>query len=79
MKLSNFLTLNLRDALNGFVVAFLAAALTALVEYLNKGALPTGENLKAIAIIGLTAGVSYVVKNLFSNSNGEILKPEPVA
>jgi hypothetical protein len=79
MKLSNFLTLNLRDALNGFVVAFLAAALTALVEYLNKGDLPTGENLKAIAIIGLTAGVSYVVKNLFSNSNGEILKPEPVA
>lgn len=79
MKLSSFGTLNLRDALNGFVVAFLAAALTALVDTLNKGQLPAVGDLKAIAIIGLTAGLSYIVKNLFSNSQGELLTKEPVS
>lgn len=74
MKLSGLFSLNLRDAIHGFLVAFLTAFLSAVVVITNTGALPTIEDFKNFAYIGLTAGISYITKNLFSNSNGELLK-----
>jgi hypothetical protein len=74
MNLSGLFTLNLRDALNGFLIAFLAAFLSAVVSGLNTGVLPSFVDLKAFAMIGITAGVSYITKNLFSNNKGELLK-----
>ncbi|MCA6489099.1 MAG: hypothetical protein IM569_13795 [Chitinophagaceae bacterium] len=76
MNQSKFGTLNLRDALNGFLIAFLTAALSGLIVILDGGQLPTVDQLKAHALIGLTAGLSYVLKNLFQNSNGEVFKKE---
>ena len=55
---SKFLTLDTKDAINGFVVAFLSAALTAVLATLDSGALPTLAELKSAGIIGLTAGLS---------------------
>lgn len=74
MNLSGLFTLNLRDAINGFLIAFLAAFLSAVVSGLNTGVLPSLVDLKAFAMIGITAGVSYITKNLFSNNKGELLK-----
>jgi VIT1/CCC1 family predicted Fe2+/Mn2+ transporter len=73
---SKFLNLDIKDAINGFVVAFLSAALTGLVATLDSGALPTVTELKSAGIIGLTAGLSYLLKNVLTNSNGELLKKE---
>ena len=73
---SKFLTLDTKDAVNGFVVAFLSAALTAVLATLDSGALPTVAELKSAGIIGLTAGLSYLIKNVLTNSNGELVKAE---
>ena len=76
MNFSALFTLNLRDALNGFLVAFLTAFLSAVVSSLNTGLFPALTDLKAFAMIGITAGVSYITKNLFTNNSGEILKKD---
>lgn len=73
---SKFLSLDTKDAINGFVVAFLSAALTAVLATLDSGALPTLAEVKSAAIIGLTAGLSYLIKNVLTNSNGELIKSE---
>jgi hypothetical protein len=44
------------------------------VSGLNTGVLPSLVDIKAFAMIGITAGVSYITKNLFSNNKGELLK-----
>lgn len=73
---SKFLNLDIKDAINGFVVAFLSAALTGLVATLDSGALPSVAELKNAGVVGLTAGLSYLLKNILTNSNGELLKKE---
>jgi hypothetical protein len=76
MNFSALFSLNLRDALNGFLVAFLTAFLSAVVSSLNTGLFPSLVDLKAFAMIGITAGVSYITKNLFTNNVGQILKKD---
>lgn len=73
---SNFLRLNTSDLVKGFVVAFLSASLTGIVNILDAGTLPLLSDLKQAGIVGLTAGLSYLLKNLLTNSQDEILKKE---
>lgn len=73
---SKFLSLDWKDALNGFIVAFLSAALTGIITTLDLGVLPTLSELKSAGVVGLTAGLSYLLKNLVTNSQGEILKKD---
>lgn len=74
--MSNFLNLDLQDLIKGFVVAFLSAALTGLVAILETSQLPQISDLKAAAIVGLTAGLSYLLKNVLTNSQGQLLKKD---
>lgn len=74
--MSNFLNLNIDDLLKGFIVAFLSTALTGLIATLDSGALPTLAELKSAGVVGLTAGISYLLKNLLTNSQGVILKKD---
>jgi hypothetical protein len=76
MNLSKLFSLNLRDALNGFLIAFLTAFLSGVVTALNTGLFPALSDLKAFALIGITAGVSYITKNLFTNNVGELMKKD---
>jgi hypothetical protein len=73
---SNFLRLDTSDLVKGFVVAFLSASLTGIVNILDAGTLPLLSDLKQAGIVGLTAGLSYLLKNLLTNSQDEILKKE---
>ena len=73
---SKFLNLDVKDAINGFIIAFLSAALTGIVTTLDSGVLPNVAELKQAGVIGLTAGLSYLLKNLVTNSKGDILKAE---
>lgn len=75
--MSQFFKLNWMDALKGFVVASLAVIVTGLGTILDSGALPTWAQLQTMGMAGLIAGVSYLLKNLFSNSNGTPFVPEP--
>jgi hypothetical protein len=74
--MSNFLNLDVNDLTKGFVVAFLSAALTGLVAILETSQLPQMTDLKAAAIVGLTAGLSYLLKNVLTNSQGQLLKKD---
>ena len=64
------------DLLRGFVVAMLSTALSSAVVILQAGNLPTMTQLKTIALVGVSSGVSYLVKNLLTNSNDQMFKTE---
>lgn len=72
--MSKFLTVNERDLIKGFIVAILASILTWLYQLLQNNWSLTLENLKVIGLAWLTAWLWYLVKNLFTNENNEILK-----
>lgn len=73
---AQFLRLNMDDVLLGFVVAVLSSILSSAVVILQAGNLPNGAQLKTIALVGLSSGVSYLVKNLLTNSNDQLFKTE---
>lgn len=74
--MSNFFSLNLRDLVKGAVVAALAVIAAAVTTLLEAGTMPSIEQWKGIGWSGLMAGAAYLLKNLFTNSNDEILTPE---
>lgn len=71
---STFLTLNVRDLVNGLIVTVLAAVLTIVQTTVEAGSLNFDWQL--IAKAGLTAAISYLIKNLLTNSSGTFLKKE---
>ena len=73
---SNFLNLNLSDVFRGVLVAVGTSILVALEPLLVSGKLPDLPTLKAVGIAGVGAGIAYLIKNIFTNSQGQILKPE---
>lgn len=74
--MSKFLDLNTIDAIKGFIVAILSAGLTALYNLLTAGTVLTKEALTSIAVAWLAAGIWYLIKNVFKNSEWEYLTPE---
>jgi hypothetical protein len=50
--------------------------LTGIINTLDSGALPLLSELKQAGIVGLTAGLSYLLKNLLTNSEDELMKKE---
>lgn len=79
MSNSPFGKLNLRDLINGLVVAFLTASLTALAQILDSGLLPSLAELKSAGLAGVVASLAYLLKNLVTNSQGEMAKVEQSA
>lgn len=71
--MSGFLKLNWIDALKGFIVAVLGVIVTSLGVILNNGTLPTMADLKTIGLGALIAGLSYLLKNLLTTSNGMVV------
>jgi hypothetical protein len=74
---SNFLNLNLRDFLKGLLLAVITAVVAFLYEKLLAGVPLDLELLKAVGMTALASFLAYLLKNLFTNSQGEILTPEP--
>jgi N-acetylmuramic acid 6-phosphate (MurNAc-6-P) etherase len=74
--MSGLFNLNKRDAINGFIVAFLSAALTGTLAALDAGELPSLDALKSDALFGLKAAGAYLLKNLFTNSQDKFLVGE---
>lgn len=76
MEKSKFLGLNWKDFAKGLFVALIGAFLGAITEILNAGKMPDIDTLKTAGITALAVGVSYLLKNLLTNSNDQILKKE---
>jgi hypothetical protein len=77
MKNSNFLNLKLSDFWKGLIVAVVTTVLGMAYKLIEAGQFPlTWVVWKPILLAGLGAGIAYVLKNLFTNSTGEVLKSE---
>lgn len=74
---SKFMTLNWRDFLIGLLIAFLTAVLTGVITILDNGAVFTWLTVKPVLIAGLSAGLSYIVKCLATNSKDQMFRGEP--
>lgn len=65
---SRFLSLNAQDLIKGVIMTVIGTAIPTLITILSEGHMPTLAELKSALIIGLAAGLSYLVKNFFTNS-----------
>jgi hypothetical protein len=76
MKKSKFLKLDARDFLKGLLVAVLTALLAGLYQVLQTGGDLTWLTLKPVVMAAAAAGISYLLKNLFSNSEDQFATNE---
>lgn len=74
---SKILSLKYRDLFKGFVVSMITVLITSLYNIIKEGNFPNLSDWKMIGATALTAGLSYLIKNFCTNSEGEILKREP--
>ena len=80
MNNSKFFNLNWADLGKGLLIAFLTALLGGILELLQAGTLPTTWAMfQPILELSLAASVSYLLKNLFTNSEGQIARGEKSA
>lgn len=75
--MSKFMQINQNDLLKGAVLAILSVILTTLKAIvIDQNSLPTNSDLAHIGMVALTAGLSYLLKNLFTNSSGDLFQKE---
>ena len=74
---AELLRLGTSDLIKGFLLSIITVVLTSLLSSLELGTIPTDFAFwRTEAILGLSAGISYLVKNLLTNSKDEFLKKE---
>jgi hypothetical protein len=70
--MSKFLTLDRVDIIKGAIVAAGTAVGASLIGILNAGAFPSQSDLRSAGIAAASALIAYLLKNLVTNSNGDI-------
>lgn len=74
---SKFLALNLADFGKGLLMVIMAAFVTGVYELLQSGPfLFDWVTFKPIVLAAVAAGLSYIIKNFFTNSQGSFAKKE---
>lgn len=73
-KRSTLFGINVRDIFYGTIVAIIGAILTAIQQALTTE--PVVFNWRNIAYVGVASGISYIIKNFFSNSQGKFAKTD---
>jgi hypothetical protein len=73
---SKFLRLNRHDFIKGIIVTVICALLTGFYELIATGGVINRETVKPVIIAAVGAGISYISKNLLSNSKGDFMKAE---
>jgi hypothetical protein len=71
MKRSKLLRLGKNDYVKGLIVAVITAVLAALYQTLKTGYV---ISYKEVATVSAISAIGYILKNLGTNENGEILK-----
>lgn len=75
--MSNFLNLNWKDLGKGLLLTVLTTLFSGLGVYFSQNSLPTWPEFEVILISSGGASISYLLKNLMTNSQGQFLKSEP--
>lgn len=72
---SDFFSLNWRDLGKGLVVAVITAVLTYAWTAIEAGGL-TSIDWNAVGTTAIISAIGYLMKNLVTNSDGEVAKTE---
>ena len=75
--MSNFGNLNWADLGKGLLIAFGTVVLGGLAPIVSGGILPDGSTFVGLCVTGFGAALTYLLKNLFTNSKNELGKSEP--
>ncbi|MCU0472260.1 MAG: hypothetical protein MUC93_02690 [Bacteroidales bacterium] len=70
---SNFLRLNSRDFFKGLIVSVICTLITGIYQLIANGFEFNWITLKPVVIAAVGAGISYLTKNLLTNSNGDFM------
>ena len=73
---SKFLKLNSRDFINGLIVAMFCTFITGFYQLIASGGIINWITMKPVVIAAIGSGVSYLTKNLLTNSRGEFMRGE---
>ncbi len=76
---STYLTINIGDLVKGAAVAAGTVMLSLMSTMIESGALMTDAQLMTSVKAGILAAVSYLIKNVFTNSKDEMFKSESKA
>jgi hypothetical protein len=76
---SKFFRLNHRDFIRGLIVTVICALITGTYQVLASGFEFNWITMKPVVIAALGAGVSYLTKNLLTNSKGNFMTYEDSA
>lgn len=77
MKNTPLLSVGMKDAIKGLLVAMLTVLVSMVGSTIQNGIFPeTWNEWKVILLASLGAGISYVIKNWLTNSNDQFLKKE---
>lgn len=63
-----------QDAIKGFITAVITAALGVIYNIIGEGRMPIESEWKSIGVTALGAGLAYLLKNFFSNDEGQFAK-----
>lgn len=74
---SEFLKLNTRDFIKGLIVVVICTFITGFYQLIANGGDINWITLKPVVIAAIGSGVSYLTKNLLTNSEGKFLRSEP--
>lgn len=70
--------LKISDFLKGLLIAVGVALGTGILKYTEIGVFPsTWADWKGILVSSVTAMIVYILKNLVTNSQGQVFKSEP--
>ena len=75
--LAKFGTITGSDFFKGLVVSIFTTATAALYTIFQTNTLPTVPQLRQIGFVAFCAGVSYLLKNLLTNSQDQVFAKEP--
>ncbi|MDQ1297158.1 MAG: hypothetical protein QG611_1137 [Bacteroidota bacterium] len=70
---SNFLRLNSRDFFKGLIVVVICTLITGIYQLIASGFELNWITLKPVVIAAVGSGISYLTKNLLTNSNGDFM------
>ena len=77
MKKANLFNLNWRDVLKGLIMAFISAVVTGVYQLIQTNGIISWVTIKPVIVVGIGAGLSYLIKNYFSNSQTQFATKEP--
>ena len=73
---SKFLRLNRQDFIKGLIVVMFCAFITGFYQLIANGGTINWLTVKPVIIAAIGSGVSYLTKNLLTNSKGKFMTRE---